>query len=114
MAAGMFDAYANAMDGFSVEGGATSTTIRDDVAVDNGLATGEFDLYVASDSVACVVQPRPNGQVLIGSSRQYGTTDPAVEPGMLSRMNRTDRVTSSTASGMVYFGWLPWTTANTV
>jgi parallel beta-helix repeat protein len=44
-------AYGNAKDGFSVEGGATSTTIRDDVAVDNGLTTDEFDLYVASDSV---------------------------------------------------------------
>lgn len=39
-----------------------------------------------ADSVAFNVQPRPNGQVLIGSSRQFGTNDPAVEPAMLSRM----------------------------
>jgi len=37
-------------------------------------------------SVACNVQPRVTGQVLIGSSRQLGTTDPAVERPILARM----------------------------
>jgi len=41
-----------------------------------------------SDSVAFNVQPRRTGQVLIGSSRQYGVTDGAVESEMLSRMLR--------------------------
>jgi glycine/D-amino acid oxidase-like deaminating enzyme len=37
-------------------------------------------------SVAFNVQPRPTGQLLIGSSRQFNTTDPAVEPPLLARM----------------------------
>ena len=37
-------------------------------------------------SVAFNVQPRPTGQLLIGSSRQFDTTDPAVEAPMLARM----------------------------
>jgi glycine/D-amino acid oxidase-like deaminating enzyme len=41
---------------------------------------------VSSDSVAFNVQPRRTGQLLIGSSRQYGTHDPRVEGAMLSRM----------------------------
>jgi glycine/D-amino acid oxidase-like deaminating enzyme len=41
---------------------------------------------IASDSVAFNVQPRRTGQLLIGSSRQYGVTDGAVESAMLSRM----------------------------
>ncbi len=40
------------------------------------------------DSVAFNVQPRPTGQLLIGSSRQFDTQDPAVEPAMLARMLR--------------------------
>jgi glycine/D-amino acid oxidase-like deaminating enzyme len=39
-----------------------------------------------SDSVAFNAQPRLTGQVLIGSSRQYGVDDPAVESPMLDRM----------------------------
>lgn len=39
-------------------------------------------------SVAFNVQPRPTGQLLIGSSRQFDTTDPAVEPAVLARMLR--------------------------
>jgi len=39
-----------------------------------------------SDSVAFNVQPRPNGQVLLGSSRQFGVDDLAVEPSMLGQM----------------------------
>lgn len=41
---------------------------------------------VSSDSVAFNVQPRKTGQVLIGSSRQYGVEDARVEAAMLSRM----------------------------
>jgi glycine/D-amino acid oxidase-like deaminating enzyme len=41
---------------------------------------------VSSDSVAFNVQPRPNGQMLIGSSRQYGAEHPDVEFGILRRM----------------------------
>jgi glycine/D-amino acid oxidase-like deaminating enzyme len=40
----------------------------------------------ASDSVAFNAQPRRTGQVLIGSSRQYGVTDGAVESTMLRNM----------------------------
>jgi D-hydroxyproline dehydrogenase subunit beta len=39
-----------------------------------------------TDSVAFNAQPRQTGQVLIGSSRQYGTEDPVVEAHMLDRM----------------------------
>ncbi len=38
------------------------------------------------DSVAFNVQPRATGQLLIGSSRQFDVTDPAVEPKMIRRM----------------------------
>lgn len=34
---------------------------------------------VAEDSVAFNVQPRPNGQVMIGASRQYGNKDPDID-----------------------------------
>jgi len=37
-------------------------------------------------STACNIQPRPTGQLFIGASRQFGTTDPAVEGWMLARM----------------------------
>ena len=43
---------------------------------------------VTSDSIAFNVQPRRTGQVLIGSSRQYGVTDGAVETKMLGAMLR--------------------------
>jgi D-hydroxyproline dehydrogenase subunit beta len=39
-----------------------------------------------SDSVAFNAQPRATGQVLIGSSRQYGPEDPAVEANILRNM----------------------------
>lgn len=39
-----------------------------------------------SDSVAFNAQPRLTGQVLIGSSRQYGVDDPAMEAHMMDRM----------------------------
>ena len=41
---------------------------------------------VVTDSVAFNIQPRQTGQMLIGSSRQFGGDDPAVEPEMLRRM----------------------------
>lgn len=50
--------------------------------------------YIASahhaqgTSVAFNAQPRPTGQVLIGSSRQFDTEDPAVEMDVLARMLR--------------------------
>jgi D-hydroxyproline dehydrogenase subunit beta len=37
-------------------------------------------------SVAFNVQPRPTGQLLIGSSRQFDTTDPAVDMPVLAQM----------------------------
>jgi len=37
-------------------------------------------------STACNIQPRPTGQLFIGASRQFGTTDPGVEGWMLARM----------------------------
>lgn len=41
---------------------------------------------VTSDSVAFNVQPRRTGQILIGSSRQYGAENRDVENGILARM----------------------------
>jgi glycine/D-amino acid oxidase-like deaminating enzyme len=41
---------------------------------------------LAGDSVAFNIQPRQTGQMLIGSSRQYGTGDPSIEPHMLRQM----------------------------
>ena len=40
----------------------------------------------SGSSVAFNLQPRPTGQILIGSSRQFDTTDLAVEPAMMRRM----------------------------
>src|SRR3546814_18771633 len=39
-------------------------------------------------SVAFNAQPRPTGQLLIGSSRQFDNLDPAIEPPVLARMLR--------------------------
>ena len=41
---------------------------------------------VAADSVAFNLQPRISGQLVIGSSRQYGSDNPAVEPAILKEM----------------------------
>jgi glycine/D-amino acid oxidase-like deaminating enzyme len=41
---------------------------------------------VASDSVAFNVQPRRTGQILIGSSRQYGADHGEVDSAILARM----------------------------
>jgi D-hydroxyproline dehydrogenase subunit beta len=43
---------------------------------------------VSSDSVAFNVQPRRTGQILIGSSRQYGAEDNEVDNAILARMLR--------------------------
>ncbi len=42
--------------------------------------------HATGTSVAFNAQPRPTGQLLIGSSRQFDTTDPAVELPVLARM----------------------------
>lgn len=42
--------------------------------------------HADGDSVAFNLQPRPSGQILIGSSRQFDVTDKAVEPAMLAKM----------------------------
>jgi glycine/D-amino acid oxidase-like deaminating enzyme len=42
--------------------------------------------HAAGTSVAFNAQPRPTGQLLIGSSRQFDTTDPAVEMPVLAQM----------------------------
>lgn len=42
--------------------------------------------HAQGTSVAFNAQPRPTGQILIGSSRQFGSTDPAVEMPVLARM----------------------------
>src|SRR5206468_12885131 len=41
---------------------------------------------LTTDSVAFNVQPRTTGQVLIGSSRQYGIEETEVDPGILGRL----------------------------
>jgi len=41
---------------------------------------------VSADSVAFNVQPRQTGQILIGSSRQYGNEESAVDQAMLTAM----------------------------
>jgi len=43
---------------------------------------------VTSDSVAFNVQPRQTGQILIGSSRQYGAEHKEVDQGILAKMIR--------------------------
>jgi D-hydroxyproline dehydrogenase subunit beta len=40
------------------------------------------------DSVAFNAQPRATGQILIGSSRQYGVSDPAIQSHMMTAMLR--------------------------
>jgi len=41
---------------------------------------------VTADSVAFNVQPRPNGQIFIGASRQYDNDDPAVDSPIVEQM----------------------------
>jgi D-hydroxyproline dehydrogenase subunit beta len=42
----------------------------------------------SAESVAFNVQPRPTGQLLIGSSRQYGEVSPGIDAHILDRMLR--------------------------
>ncbi len=42
--------------------------------------------HARGTSVAFNAQPRPTGQILIGSSRQFDTNDPAVQPHVLAAM----------------------------
>ncbi|ADP09734.1 Putative oxidoreductase [Erwinia sp. Ejp617] len=44
--------------------------------------------HATGPSAACNIQPRPTGQLLVGSTRQFDSVDPAVEPWMLSKMVR--------------------------
>lgn len=44
--------------------------------------------HASGTSVAFNAQPRPTGQLLLGSSRQFDTTDPAVEMPVLAHMLR--------------------------
>jgi glycine/D-amino acid oxidase-like deaminating enzyme len=44
--------------------------------------------HAVGTSVAFNAQPRPTGQLLIGSSRQFDTTDPAVDMPVLAQMLR--------------------------
>ncbi|MGA2537475.1 MAG: FAD-dependent oxidoreductase [Terracidiphilus sp.] len=61
---------------------------------------------VSADSVAFNVQPRQTGQILIGSSRQYGNEDSAVDQAMLSAMlQRATRYLPSLASLNVLRVW---------
>jgi glycine/D-amino acid oxidase-like deaminating enzyme len=39
-----------------------------------------------ADSVAFNLQPRPNGQLLLGSTRQFGDEEPELRPALLRRM----------------------------
>jgi glycine/D-amino acid oxidase-like deaminating enzyme len=41
---------------------------------------------ITDDSVAFNIQPRQTGQLLLGSSRQYGNEEPEAEAEMLTRM----------------------------
>ncbi len=41
---------------------------------------------VTADSVAFNIQPRKNGQLLIGSSRQYGSEDSKIDSALLGKM----------------------------
>lgn len=42
----------------------------------------------AAEAVACNVQPRPGGQVLVGSSREFGRAESAISPTLLAGMLR--------------------------
>jgi glycine/D-amino acid oxidase-like deaminating enzyme len=54
----------------------------------------------SGDSVAFNLQPRPTGQILIGSSRQFGTTDLAVDHAMMARMLRHAAAFTPALAGM--------------
>jgi glycine/D-amino acid oxidase-like deaminating enzyme len=61
---------------------------------------------VSSDSVAFNVQPRQTGQILIGSSRQYGNEDSAVDHALLTAMlQRAARYLPALASLSIIRVW---------
>ena len=61
---------------------------------------------VSSDSVAFNVQPRQTGQILIGSSRQYGNEESAIDQKMMTAMlNRATLYLPATASLNVVRVW---------
>lgn len=65
-----------------------------------------------ADSVAFNLQPRPTGQLLIGSSRQYGAPDLAVEAPMLARMlRRACRYVPRLSSLSIIRAWTGWRAA---
>jgi len=41
---------------------------------------------VDADSIAFNVQPRPNGQIVIGASRQYGNEDPSIDQHIVQQL----------------------------
>jgi glycine/D-amino acid oxidase-like deaminating enzyme len=55
---------------------------------------------IATDSVAFNIQPRPTGQMLIGSSRQFDTEDGAIDPAILARMLERTNEYMPEASGL--------------
>jgi len=78
----------NGFDGFSVEGGSTGTVLSNNIAVGNGLTTGEYELYVDALSIAGSSFDfdliwRPTGSRVIKYDRVvYGTvTDFAAATG---------------------------------
>ncbi len=62
---------------------------------------------VAEDSVAFNIQPRQTGQLLIGSSRQFGDEDPGAEATILNRM--LERATSYMPALAQLSGLRVWT-----
>lgn len=61
---------------------------------------------VSADSVAFNIQPRKTGQLLIGSSRQYGSENPAIEQDILQRMiHRATQFMPALASLSVTRAW---------
>ena len=65
-----------------------------------------------ADSVAFNLQPRPNGQLLIGSSRQFGAPDLCVEAPLLGRMlRRACRYVPRLSDLSVIRAWTGWRAA---
>ena len=68
-------AYGNYKDGFSIEGQATGTQLHDCIAIDNGLTTNEFNLWVEGSSTSGFVS---DYNIFWNSTSQgpvkYGTT----------------------------------------
>jgi glycine/D-amino acid oxidase-like deaminating enzyme len=62
---------------------------------------------LTADSAAFNVQPRRNGQILIGSSRQYGNSDSAIDHAILTRM--LDRACSYMPGLAALSGIRAWT-----